>query len=67
MCLIKNEEKKTNYCLPCLILTNNGYIMKNRYYSNEFVLMKAFRQLNRLKTRIIPLHPLIFGESVNLC
>ena len=64
MCLIKPTNKTTNFCLPCLIRSRNGYLRHIRYYDNEYMLISAYKQLKAIKFPIIPLTPLIYGESV---
>ena len=53
--LVKTVNYETNYQLPVLIKTKNGDLIKKyRYYSCEFELFKAYRQLKAIKGNIIP-------------
>lgn len=65
MGLIKVSANQTNYYLPVKVLTNKGYVQKIRYYDNEFVLFKAYRQLKSINSsRLVPLYPVVFGQEV---
>lgn len=61
--LIKPVNYITNYVLPVDIFTKKGYIRKLRYYDNERVLFKAYRQLLFLKSSYIkPLYPVVYDD-----
>lgn len=60
MALIKQSDKVTNYVLPVTIVTDNGYFRRNRYYDCEFDLWRAYYQLKKIKTRMIPSYPVIY-------
>lgn len=61
MGLIKQSKNITNFVLPVKILTKNGYITKNRYYDSEFVLYKAYKQINHFNSKkIIALYPVVY-------
>lgn len=64
MALIKTSDKVTDYVLPVKIKTDNGnLIYKNRYYSDEITLFKAYSQLKAIKGRVIPLYPVILEND----
>lgn len=59
--LVKQSKNQTNFVLPVKILTNKGYVTKNRYYDTEYQLYKAYRQLKYLNSQsIIALYPIIY-------
>ena len=60
MALVKTSNKPTNYVLPISIKTEKGYVKKLRYYDNEYMLFKAYRQLKAIKGNLIPLYPVIY-------
>ena len=66
MALVQQSMNKTDFVLPVKVLTNKGYIKKLRYYDNESLLFKAYRQLKFIKSeRLIPLYPVVYGIEFN--
>lgn len=65
--LVKTSTNVTNYVLPVIIeLGENKRIKRNRYYDNEYILFKAYRQLKAIKGRITPLYPVIYDNEVRI-
>lgn len=59
--LVKQATNQTNFVLPTKILTKSGYVLKNRYYENEFELFKAYRQLKHINIKnMIVLYPVVY-------
>lgn len=68
MALIKQSDKVTNYVLPVFISTGKGYLKRNRYYDCEYDLWRAYYQLKKIKTKIIPSYPVIYyWKGVKKC
>ena len=60
MALIKQSDKVTNYVLPVFISTGKGYLKRNIYYYCEYYFWRAYYQLKKIKTKIIPSYPVIY-------
>lgn len=56
--LIKCSEKKTNYYIPVTIYGKTIF----RYYDNEKILFKAYRQLKYIKSYFIVGYPVILDD-----
>lgn len=59
--LIKRSKVVTNFVLPVII--NMNY-KTNFYYDTENTLFKAYRQLKAINSKIVPLHPVIYGNAI---
>lgn len=57
MCLVKTAAKPTEHVLRVAIMTEKGFIFKERYYNCEYDLDRAYRQFKKLNSKIIPLAP----------
>lgn len=64
MNLIKTSNVETDFVLLVAINTEKGYIKFKRYYDNEFILYNAYYQLKKIKCKMIPICPVIFGEEI---
>lgn len=60
MALVKQANRETNFVLPVLIKLGDKYIKRNRYYDNEYMLFKAYRQLKMIDGVMKPLYPTIY-------
>lgn len=67
MALIKQSDKVTKYVLPVFISTGKGYLKRNRYYDCEYDLWRAYYQLKKIKTKIIPSYPVIYWKGITKC
>ena len=64
--LIPTVDYESHYQLPVIIITKKGLVKKYRYYMNEDLLFKAYKQLKALNGFIKPLYPIVFDEEVKL-
>lgn len=64
--LIPNVNFETHFQLPVVINTKSGLVKKYRYYMNEDLLFKAYRQLKAINGVIKPLYPIVYDEEVIL-